>query len=116
VHRGAGADADADAGAEARAGARGGGAPAPVGNLFFPAGSSEVLHEMSRQRLGELSRDDEMAVGVATCDAESALCLILALAWAHDEDEARDALYETASDFLHGRHPWQIDRAERVVA
>lgn len=75
-----------------------------------------MLHAVYLQRLGGLSRDDEMALGVAGCEVDSAMCSILALACAQDVDEARAALYETASEFLHGWHPSQIGRAERSAA
>ena len=56
----------------------------------------QYLKTLAKHRLGALSRDDEMAVGMASGKDESAIQMVLGLAEAKTAEEAREAIHEAA--------------------
>lgn len=54
------------------------------------------LKSLAKHRIGALSRDDEMAVGMASGKDESAIQMVLRLAEAKTAEEAREAIHEAA--------------------
>jgi hypothetical protein len=75
-----------------------------------------VLHQLSRLRLGGLTRDDELAVGLAASDDEPALQLVTGLAYACDAAQAREVIYEVALDYLRGHLPSKAECLARGAA